>query len=115
MDGATMERLAITQLQVFGSELAIAWSDGREQFLSLEYLRRNCPCAACAGEPDGVMAAAKPQVHYSAASFLLRQIDRIGGYALQPIWQDGHQTGLYSYQYLRELEDPAGGSEGGGQ
>ncbi len=97
------DRLAISQLQVIGSELAIAWSDGREQYFELETLRRACPCAACAGEPDGVIAMAKPQVLYNDRSFALRRIDRVGGYAIQPLWEDGHQTGLYSYDFLRAL------------
>ena len=42
----------ITTLQIIGRELAIAWSDGHETYLSLEEVRKACPCAVCNGEPD---------------------------------------------------------------
>ena len=45
-------RLAPTNLQVIGDELAIVWNDGQESYLKLETLRRHCPCAGCGGEPD---------------------------------------------------------------
>jgi len=106
-----MARLSIHQLQIIGDELAIAWSDGKESYFKLEHLRRACPCAACAGEPDGLIGMAKPEVHYNDKSFVLRSCERVGGYALQPYWDDGHQTGLFSYDYLRSLEQPNAGSD----
>jgi DUF971 family protein len=39
-------------IQQIGSELAIKWDDGTESFISLEQLRRHCPCAGCKGEVD---------------------------------------------------------------
>lgn len=102
-----MPRLAIQHYQIIGTELAIVWSDGRESYLPLEKLRRACPCAACAGEPDGLIAMAKPKVEYSPRSFEIRSCAAVGGYALQPTWADGHQTGLFSYDYLRSLDPDA--------
>lgn len=37
-------------MQVVGTELAVKWSDGGEDFVALETLRRFCPCAGCLGE-----------------------------------------------------------------
>jgi DUF971 family protein len=48
----------------------------------------------------------RPNVSYSDQSFELRSWNLVGGYALQPTWADGHNTGIYSYQYLRRI-DPA--------
>lgn len=89
-----------------GNELAIAWSDGVESYYPLEWLRKRCPCASCQGEPD-VMGnvTLPPTVSYGQKSFTLRELEVTGGYALQPTWQDGHRTGLYSWKYLRRLHD----------
>ena len=91
-------------IQKIGSELAIAWSDGCESYLTLEFLRRHCPCAVCGGEPDVLGQVALPAVTYNERSFDLTSWQTVGGYAIQPRWADGHSTALYSYKYLRRLE-----------
>lgn len=97
------ERLTPTNVQQIGNELAIAWSDGVESYLQLEALRRACPCAACGGEPDVLGHVIRPEVTYTADSFVLRGAQPVGGYALQLAWGDGHGSGLYSFPYLRRL------------
>jgi len=92
-------------IQLIGEELAIQWSDGVESYLPLEQLRRACPCAACGGEPDVLGNIARPDVSYSDKSFMLAGFQIIGGYAVQPRWADGHDTGLYSFTYLRRLSE----------
>lgn len=96
-------RLAPANIAVIGHELAIAWNDGSETYLSLENLRRACPCASCCGEPDALGNIERPEVRHTAASFELRGWQLVGGYAFQPSWADGHATGLFSFQYLRRL------------
>lgn len=102
-----MHRLELRNIQPIGAELALHWSDGRESYLPLEFLRRACPCALCGGEPDLLGNILRPQVNYTAESFRLLRFDFIGGYALQLRWADGHSTGLYSFQYLRRLDPVA--------
>ena len=85
-------------------ELALAWDDGRETYLDFEKLRRACPCASCQGEPDALGKVIVPQVQYGPRAFELISWESIGGYALQLRWGDGHNTGLYSFAYLRSLE-----------
>ena len=92
-----------TDIQQIGEELAIVWNDATESFLKLELLRRACPCAACGGEPDVLGHIAGPHVIYNERSFQLVGFDFVGGYALQPRWADGHNTGIYSFTYLRRL------------
>lgn len=92
-------------IQLIGDELAIQWDDGVESYFPLEFLRRACPCAACGGEPDVLGNVMRPEVSYSDKSFVLAGFGMVGGYALQPRWADGHDTGLYSFQYLRRLEE----------
>lgn len=96
-------RIEPNNLQLIGNELAIAWNDGGESYLALEFLRRACPCASCGGEPDVLGNVMRPQVSYTPASFELAGWQLVGGYAVQPRWTDGHGTGIYSYQYLRRL------------
>jgi DUF971 family protein len=98
-------RLEPTNIQKIGDELAIAWNDGNESFLNLETLRRACPCAACGGEPDVLGNISRPHVSYTEKSFQLTGFDLVGGYALQPRWADGHGSGIYSFTYLRRLEE----------
>jgi DUF971 family protein len=95
-------------VQLIGDELAIRWSDGEESYLRAEFLRRACPCASCGGEPDVLGHLVRPHVSYTADSFLLDGWSIVGGYALQPRWRDGHNTGLYAYSYLRRLAASAG-------
>jgi DUF971 family protein len=97
-------RLKPTNIQQIGDELAIAWNDGRESFFNLETLRRVCPCAACGGETDVLGNILRPRVNNTDKSFQLNFFDLVGGYALQPRWADGHASGIYSFTYLRRLE-----------
>lgn len=91
------------KIALIQSVLVIVWQDGHESYLGLENLRRNCPCAVCQGEADLNRPHHKPQVHYTAASFVLKEFSIVGGYALKLLWADGHATGIYSYQLLRQL------------
>ena len=93
-------------IQAIGDELAIKWHDGSESYIRLELLRRYCPCAACQGERDVLGNLHKgPEKPLSPQSFQLRQIARVGGYAIQPVWADGHATGIFSFEYLRRIID----------
>lgn len=96
-------RLEPTNIATIGNEIAIAWNDGKESYLGIESLRRACPCASCCGEPDALGNILRPEVHYTPESFILRDWRLIGGYAVQPTWGDGHNTGLYTFKYLRQL------------
>lgn len=92
-------------IQPIGDELAIKWDDGRESFFKLETLRRRCPCAGCQGETDIMGNLYKgPDRALTPASFQLVRVGMVGGYAIQPVWADGHSSGLYSFDYLRRLE-----------
>jgi len=93
-----------TDLQHIGGELAIKWDDGGESFISLEKLRRHCPCAGCKGEMDILGNLYKnPEQKLTAAAFQLVRIGSVGGYAVQPVWADGHATGIFSFEYLKQL------------
>ena len=91
-------------IQVIGQELAIKWDDASEGFVRLETLRRHCPCAGCKGEMDVMGNLYKPPAQtLTPPAFQLRNIVNVGGYGVQPVWGDGHTTGIYSFDYLKRL------------
>ncbi len=97
-----------TDIQTIGDELAIKWEGGGESFVRLEKLRRHCPCAGCRGEGD-IMGnvAMGPQKILTAQSFQLRRLEKVGGYAVQPFWADGHGSGIFTFELLKQMADSA--------
>jgi DUF971 family protein len=95
-------------IQPIGTELAIKWENGTESYIPFEKLRRQCPCAGCKGEADVMGNLYKnPETPFSADSFTLVRVEIIGAYAVQPVWGDGHATGIYSFDYLLRLASSA--------
>jgi DUF971 family protein len=93
-------------LQVIGTELAIKWDDGSESFIPLEVLRRSCPCAGCQGEADLLGNVYQhPDQPLTPPAFQWIRFVAVGGYAIQPVWGDGHATGIYSFDYLKRVAD----------
>ncbi len=91
-------------IQQIGQELAIKWADGTESFIALEQLRRCCPCAGCQGETDIMGNVYKnPPKPLTSKAFELTRMVTVGGYAIQPVWGDGHNTGIFSFDYLRKV------------
>lgn len=93
-------------MQPIGEELAIRWDDGSESFVRLETLRRACPCAGCKGEVDIMGNLYKnPDKPYAPNAFQLMRLGVVGGYGVQPLWADGHGTGIYAFDYLRRVAE----------
>ncbi|HJN89540.1 MAG TPA: DUF971 domain-containing protein [Verrucomicrobiota bacterium] len=98
-----------SDIQVIGEELAIRWGDDTESFVRLAKLRKACPCAGCQGEVDVMGQLHKgPEQPYKLSSFQLRSLEFVGGYAVKPVWEDGHSTGLFAFDYLRDVADSLG-------
>jgi DUF971 family protein len=96
-----------TDIQPIGNELAIKWEDGREDYILLETLRRSCPCAGCSGETDILGNVYKnPAQPITSVTCKLVRLDSVGGYGIQPVWADGHNTGIFSFEYLLKLARP---------
>lgn len=78
--------------------LEVAFSDGARFELSFEFLRVNSPSAEVRGHGPGqeVLQTGKRNVE-------IREIEPVGNYALQPVFSDGHSTGIFSWDYLYEL------------
>ena len=95
-----------TDLQQIGDELAIKWDDGSESYVKLEKLRRYCPCAGCKGEVlFGKVYKPAPLTVFQEGMYELAAIKPVGLYAIQLVWKDGHDTGIYSWEYLLALEE----------
>jgi DUF971 family protein len=98
-----------TNVLIVGDDLAIVWDDGREDYIRLETLRRECPCAMCKGERDLLGNVYKgPDRPLTPRAFQATAHRRVGGYALQIDWADGHNDGIYSFETLRRLGPEAG-------
>ena len=78
--------------------MQIAFSDGREFRLPYEFLRVYSPSAEVRGHGPGqeVLQTGKRAVE-------IRSLEPVGSYAVQPVFSDGHSTGIYSWDYLYEL------------
>jgi DUF971 family protein len=86
----------------------ITWADGVKAIYPNELLRGLCPCAGCQGHGGTI-------VFVPGGNSELREIEPVGRYALKLAWGDGHDTGIYTFVYLRELaQRPEVRREGGG-
>lgn len=99
--------IAPTDIQLIGNEVAIKWADGVETYLPCPALRTASPSAAAKGEPDifGRIHGAEGRKDFSGVTVLGWQV--IGNYAVRFDFSDGHNSGLYSYELLRQLGDAA--------
>lgn len=90
-------------LALVGRELAIAWADGHESYFSFDELRRNCPCALCRSEAQKASREGPLRVVRAPAPGhgQIARLARVGAYALQLVWADGHDEGIYSFESLR--------------
>ena len=87
-----------------GNTFRVAFDDGFETDVTAETLRLNCPCAGCKGE-EVLLHKYEPvnPMPMSKDSFILEKAEISGNYAIQLFWKDGHNTGLYNWQYLKDI------------
>jgi DUF971 family protein len=93
------------QLKILDKDkLFIKWDDDLEDIIPLNYLRDECPCASCKGETVLLKTyiPAKPG-NLPPEGYLVKSIQLVGGYAIQIVWGDGHSTGIYTWDYLKQL------------
>lgn len=100
---AGMKVPAPRDIQLIGNEVAILWDDGSESYFPMEFLRAQSPSAANKGEPDifGRIHGADPRTEFPGVR--VDSFDWVGTYAIRFNFSDGHNTGLFSYQYLARL------------
>jgi DUF971 family protein len=76
--------------------LRVLWDDDHLSDYPFAYLRGWCPCAVCQGH-----GGERRFIHVENPQLV--SISLVGNYALNPTWSDGHQTGIYTFEYLRDL------------
>ena len=94
-----------------GAGVDIIWADGHASHYEFAYLREECPCATCndAREKKASLGASAPALLSSPALPMFKPKPRaqsatkIGSYAIQLNFSDGHSTGIYSYDYFRTI------------
>jgi DUF971 family protein len=84
--------------------LRITWADDRVCNYTAAGLRRACPCAQCVNEWTG-QRVLKPDMISNELTIV--DLNLVGRYALNFRWSDGHETGIYSFRYLREFCEQA--------
>jgi DUF971 family protein len=90
------------------SKLYIKWDDGTESEIGLKYLRNECPCAMCKGETVLLRTYRPARKEISSEMYKLTDIKTVGGYAIQITWKDGHNTGIYTWDNLKQLAKDEG-------
>lgn len=100
-----MQRLEPVDMERDESRLAIVWKDGHRSVYAYDDLRRACPCATCRTEREQAPASSPLRVLPASAPTraVLEDVKWVGWYAFRFSWQDGHDTGIYSFEYLRAL------------
>ncbi len=87
-------------------QVQINWADGVSTIYDFTQLRRACPCAECQPWKEGMGPVGEISESARRAIGDLRRVEdvsQVGSYALNFRWTDGHDAGIYSFEYLRNL------------
>jgi len=92
--------MPVELLQLSPFQLGIVWSDGHRSEYNVRNIRLECRCAHCIDEwtrekilkPESVPMDIRPE-----------EIESVGRYALKIDWNDGHDTGIFTFDQLRKL------------
>ena len=95
-----------------GTGVEITWKDGHRSHWSFPFLRDACPCATCheereaSGRAPGEAKPRPPQTFpiYTPPARPL-EVTPVGRYAIKFKWADGHESGIYAWEFLRRLEE----------
>jgi DUF971 family protein len=103
------EALLPTSLRRDGDRLVIEWSDGVKGVIPFGKLRDACPCASCIEKrsqpPNPLQILSDAEV--KAGAPVPVAMPARGAYAYQIVWNDGHDTGIYRLEILRQLCEAA--------
>lgn len=93
-----------------GTGVDIEWKDGHLSHYTFPFLRDACPCAMCddergkTGREPGQPVAVKPgELPMFKAAAKPISAEGVGKYAIRFKWNDGHELGIYSWQWLRQI------------
>ena len=104
MSGSGPQALAPVSLRREGADrLVIEWSDGHTSVHTWKHLRKECPCAGCREErnqPPDPFRILKPEELKPLAPTAMTPVGR---YAYKITWSDGHDSGIFTLEHLRQL------------
>jgi len=80
--------------------LKIEWDDNSVSKIKLSDVRRECPCAHCSKERENDHG--KFEV-YTSEQITVKEINPIGTYAINIVWNDNHNTGFYEYSLIKTI------------
>jgi DUF971 family protein len=80
--------------------LELGWEDGQMHRLPYRHVRAHCPCASCRDEWTGERILDPESIR---PDLLIEGMEPIGTYAVRLGWNDGHSSGLYTWEALRAL------------
>lgn len=87
-------------------KLTIEWADGHVSEFPLFGLRKNCPCVECRGG-HSQMGQFEPQLFLvePTRTFKIVSAEQVGNHALKITWDDGHNSGMYRWELLRQMDE----------
>jgi len=88
-----------------GEGVDVTWADGHTSHFDFHYLRDNCPCALCNDEREKAkkMGGGSSPLPMFKPKVTAKGANAVGNYAVQIQFSDGHATGIFSFDHLREL------------
>ncbi|MGA8025844.1 MAG: DUF971 domain-containing protein [Bryobacteraceae bacterium] len=100
---ADPEHIAISK----STGIKIDWRDDHHSEYSLAYLRDECPCATCTGshgtEPQKSSYSKPEPFPMFKPALRMSSVEAVGSYAVRIYWNDGHSSGIYSFDHLRKI------------
>lgn len=90
----------LTEVRLHAKErqVSFSWSDGHSATFDDAYLRGYCPCAMCQGHN-----ASEVVYHPPPGNVRVTAIEPVGNYGISIAFSDGHATGIYRFEFLREI------------
>jgi DUF971 family protein len=88
------------ELSADGKTLSVRWSDGPSHAVPVRRLRQYCPCASCVEEWSGKRTFDVETIPQDTKAI---EVASVGNYAVSFTFGDLHRTGIYNWEYLREL------------
>lgn len=83
--------------------LTFTWADGITATIAVEKLREECPCAFCKGETIMGTTYVFAIKQFTPGMNELLSLTPVGNYGVQAVWKDGHDSGIYTWETLREI------------
>ena len=95
---------APSRLEVIGNTLSLQWNNGSESYLEASLLRSQSPSAENKGESDIFGQISGGQTKTDFPNIKILKVSPVGNYAIRILFSDGHSTGIFSWEYLKNLE-----------